>query len=103
MYEIVFIGALGGVAWATLGTVRDKTKAREPKEAPFAFNKLKFLKSVFVGAGVGGYLGFVGTEVSGSTIESALQETAVVTPIVAVCEKFATLIYDVVQQLWKKK
>lgn len=95
----ILVGAIGGVAWAVIGTVRAKTK-EEQKE--FRFKPKKFLKSVLLGAAVGGYLAYSGTQVDISTIDAFLMNSGMAAPVVAITEKIASIIYDGGKELLSK-
>ena len=89
----IVAGLGGGLCWAVLGYVKNKTNS-----APEDFDIKKFVKSVIVGGVVGGYLAFTGTVVDVSTIEAFLASSALATPITGVAEKIASLIFGGVQK-----
>jgi len=84
----VVAGLGGGLCWAVLGFVRNKT-TKEPED----FDAKKFIKSVIVGGAVGSYLAYSGSIVDISTIEAFLGNSVIATPLVGVAEKVASLIY----------
>ena len=100
--EVIIAGLAGGAAWAVIGTVRNMTKADKDDENDFKFKPKKFLKSVFVGAGIGAYLASQNAEVSIATIDGFLTSQAGLVPIVGVAEKLASVVYDGARRIFTK-
>lgn len=102
MFEVIsgaLLGAGGGAAWAILGSIRNFTKQGEMKvkNDKVEFNPKKFMKSIVVGAVLGGYAGSQGMVVSYDTLEALSMNAAIFTPATAIANKALGIIHNAVE------
>lgn len=94
MVELILAGALGGLAWAVLGTVAEKTKQNSED-----FNWQKFVKSLVIGGAIGAILTTQGGVVSAETIEQFVAESSLYAPLVAITDKGLRFIYNLLAKV----
>ena len=89
MYPNIILGAIGGLCWSIIGTIREKTK-----EDPEDFSSLKFAKSIIIGGIIGGYLGYSGQMVDTSTIEAFTASSGLYLTLTAVVDKVVGIVWN---------
>ena len=70
------LGIAGGISWAVIGLIREKTK---PESEPY--DPKKTVKTVIIGAVTGGFIGYSGQTLSYDLV-TATAETAGITAMV---------------------
>jgi len=94
MIPNILVGAVGGAAWAILGTVKTLTNKDNEED----FSTQKFVKSVVIGGIIGGAMGYNGQIVDTSTLESFAIQSSLYAPVVAVVDKVLGFVWNLVQK-----
>ena len=95
MIPTIIVGAVGGIAWGILGTV--KTLTNKNNEEDFEYKK--FVKSIVIGGVIGGITGYSGQVVDATSIESFVVQSSLYAPIVAVVDKGLGFIWNLIQKV----
>ena len=85
----ILFGVIGGLGWSLIGTAKEMTK-KERED----FDAKKFVKSIILGAIIGGVLGAQGNVVEIATIEEFTTASFLYTPIVAIVDKVIGIIWN---------
>ena len=93
--EVIAAGIVGGISWAVLGLVKNRTGDNWD-----GFKGKKFLKSVFIGGAIGGILAYQGASVEVASIEAFASNSFLYGAITAFAEKTATLIYNGLKKIF---